>query len=137
MDHERPAAETGTPDPEQDRVHRAGADIQGSSTVENLLPEESRRAAYPVVMPRDRRKVAYKKQDIAALFSPAKKTDHAPLAVGAVYPLEACGVEVDLIQRALAAIESIQVPHPALQSRMRRVGEQKMPIETHIVVPFG
>src|SRR5207247_2101899 len=81
--------------------------------------------------------VAYKKQDIAALFSPAKKTDHAPLAVGAVYPLEACGVEVDLIQRALAAIESIQVPHPALQSRMRRVGEQKMPIETHIVVPFG
>src|SRR5690606_10713249 len=66
----------------------------------------------------------------------ADEREHALLAVVAVDPLEAVAGKVVLVERGLAAVERVEIPHPALEPRVQRPIEQRE-VDGALVIPFA
>src|SRR5215471_2410530 len=97
-------------------AHSAAAVVNGVA-VQQLTPPTALRNSERVVRSWHGRKVADDENRRAAAWA-AQKRDYARLGVVRVDPLEACGLEVDLVQRRLAPIERIERRHPALDARV-------------------
>src|SRR5262249_2658003 len=103
--------------------------------VQQLTPPTALRNSERVVRSWHGRKVADDENRRAAAWA-AQKRDYARLGVVRVDPLEACGLEVDLVQRRLGPIERIERGHPPLDARVLGfVGER--PVELRFVRPLA
>src|SRR5688500_10195159 len=124
-------------------VPLTAAAVLGGVAVEDLPPEAGLRRAHAIVLPDDRREVEHSQHALAPraplslAFIPAEaqQRDHAVLAVVGVDPLEAGGVVVELVQRGLALVEAVEVPHQALDPGVALVLEE-MPVEAAVVPPL-
>ncbi len=86
-------------------------------------------------MPNDRSKIAHEKELILPIPAVAEETNDASLKIFAIDPLETSRIKVRLVQQRLAAVQSVEVTHPALQSRVKRL-IQEMPIKACVVIPL-
>ena len=116
-------------------VSLAAATIQRSIAVQNFLPRTLTRDAYAIVLPENWREITNEKQLFIRISTAANEADDAPLGVFAIDPLEPRGIAIQFIQGTLAAIYRIEIPHPARQSRVKRILQQ-MPIEALVMIPL-
>src|SRR5206468_1860776 len=94
----------------------AAASVQGRVAVEDLLPAPPLGHANPVVVARDGSEVADNEQLVVSRLPLAQETDHALLGVVAVDPLKPRLFTIELVQGRLAAVEGVEVAHPALHA---------------------
>ena len=85
--------------------------------VQHFAPEPALGNADAVVQARHRREVEHHEYLVAAGPPLPQVADDARILVAEVHPLEACVVEIELIQRRLASIEPVQVPSPTATGR--------------------
>ncbi len=116
-------------------ISLTAATVQRRVAIQHLLPEALFWHTNAVVLPDHRRKITNEEQLVSRISAASQEADDAPLNILAVHPCETPAIEVQFVQRALTALESIQVPHPALQPRVKRRGQQ-IPIEACIMVPL-
>src|SRR5262250_499400 len=116
-------------------VSLTAAPVERRVTIQHLLPETLSWHANTIVLSDYRRKITNEEQLVGRISATSQKADDAALNILAVHPGETTAIEVQFVQRALTAIQSIQVPHPALQRRVKRRGQQ-IPIEACIMVPL-
>src|SRR5215467_14079127 len=90
------------------------ATVERSVTIQQFLPKTLFWHADPVVLSDHWRKVADEEQLVSRISAAPEEADDAPLNVAAVDPGKAAVIEVQLVQRRLAAIEGIEVAHPPL-----------------------
>ncbi len=100
--------------------------------IQELSPEARHRHPDPVVAVSDRSEVTGNQYRVTAGAPLANQADHAVLNIIAVNPLEACPLEVHLIEGWLAPIKPIQVADPSLEAGMRQVLEE-VPFQALIV----
>ena len=111
------------------------ATVHRRVTIQQFFPETLLWHANTVVLSDDRSEITNEEQLVSRISAPAQEADNAPLNIATVDPGETASIEIQLVHRTLAAIQGIQVAHPALQCRMKR-HTQQVPIEACIVVPL-
>ena len=118
------------------QVAEPAAAVRRGVGVEHLAPEARARHAHAVVVARDGREVARHQQHVPLVARPcAGSVSDRVVGVVGVDPLEARRVEVELVQRRLAAEQAVEVAGPALHAPVRRVLEQ-VPVQAGVVVPL-
>src|SRR5690606_15124622 len=121
-------------------IASAAATVKCRVAVEQLAPVSGVRHTHPVVLTHERREVADDEELLAlAGVGIGRGTAHVgehtvPRVVG-IEPLEAASGEVELARRALAAVERVEIPHPALHACVCIMPEQR-PVELSVVIPF-
>src|ERR1700676_1165064 len=109
-------------------VSLAAPSVERSIGVQDFLPGTLPGDAYSIVLSENWREITNEKQLFIGISTAANEANDAPLGVFAVDPLKSRGIAIQFIQGAPAAIQRIEIPHPARQSRVKRVFQQ-MPIE--------
>src|SRR5687767_10404334 len=117
-------------------VAHAAAAVVGRVRVQDLAPVAPVRYADQVILARDRGEVADDEHRAVAVARLADEGQRAVLGIAAVDPLEACVLEVDLVQRAFAGVDAIQIGHPVHDAAVLRVLEHP-PLQALLVLPFA
>src|SRR5256884_8088281 len=112
----------------------AAAEV-GGAAVEPPAPATAARHADAIGHARHRREVARHQGELAGDAAPQER-DHADVGVVTVDPLEAAFRELELVQRRRAAIEPVEIAHPALHPGVQRILEH-VPLETLLVLPLA
>jgi hypothetical protein len=94
----------------------AAAPINLGVAVQQLFPVAASRNADAVIVPRHRREVESRQEQILSLVPAAQEEERAVVRVAEVNPLEAVGGKVAFVQRWLGLVEVIQVFDPALNA---------------------
>src|ERR1700739_1023316 len=97
------------------KVTLTTAAVQRRIAVEHFLPEPFARDPHAVVLSDNRSEVTHEEQLVLRSPPPPQEADHAPLNVLAIHPGEPAGIKIQFMKRRLAAIESVQIAHPARQ----------------------
>lgn len=101
-------------------VSLAATTVHGSIAIQQLLPVTELRDANTVVLSDDGSKVAHEKQLLVRIPTTPQETDDASLIIVAVDPGKTSGIEVELMQCGLVAIQGVQVAHPVSHCRVER-----------------
>ena len=96
----------------------AAAPIELEVAVQQLFPVAAPRNADAITMPRHRREVESRQEQIVAMAPAAQEEERAVVRVTVVDPLEAVGREVAFVQRGLGLVEVVQVFDPVLNAGM-------------------
>ena len=94
----------------------AAAPIDLGVAVQQLFPVAAPRNADAIIVPRHRREVESRQEQIVSLAPAAQEKERAVVRVAVVDPLEAVGGEVAFVQRGLGLVEVVQVFDPALNA---------------------
>src|SRR5580658_5856994 len=102
--------------------------------VEDFAPQAAVRNAQQKIAVRNRREIG-DDQHGGAVHALAYEGGHAHLPIVRIDPFEAVRPEVDLVQRGLIAVDTIQVPNPAANAGMLgAIGHP--PLEFPVMRPF-
>src|SRR3989338_9068298 len=117
-------------------VPPAAAAVLGAGVaVEHFLPVAAPGDAEAVVAAGHGGEVADDEDEVVSRAAAAEEADDTLGGVAGIHPLEAAGVEVELVQGGLGAVEAVQVGDPLLQAGVAVVlGE--VPVEAALVVPL-
>src|SRR5207248_7011714 len=119
---------------ERPEVALAAAAVVGGVAVEPLAPATAARHADAIGLARHRREIARHQGELTG-GAAAQERDNADVGVVTVDPLEAACRELELVQRRRAAIEPVEIAHPALHPGVQRILEH-VPLETLLVLPL-
>src|SRR5579864_402317 len=117
-------------------VSDAAAAIARIVGVEYFSIRIARWHADAVIFAHDRRKIDDDDDVVAGLATATLERDDARAAVRRVDPFEAGTLVIELMERALAAHEIVQIADEGHDALVKRVTEQ-MPIEASVVIPFA
>ena len=109
--------------------------IDGSITIQHLLPEPVLRNPYPGVRPGNRGEVTDHQDGSRGGFPFTEKADNTLFPVSKIDPFKPLGDEVLFIQGRMDAVEVVQVSDPALYPLVERRLEE-MPVEAGVVIPL-
>src|SRR5271168_4053806 len=114
----------------------AGAAVFARVRVDDFAPKSALRHPDHIIVPRERCEIAYHEQGCRTRGGLAQERDHAHLRVVGIHPLKSFMREIDLMQRRLGAINTVQVADEALYAGMtRHVGDP--PFEFAFMGPFA
>src|SRR5690242_1992674 len=117
-------------------IAHAAAAINGRVGVDDLPPVSRERNAEKVILARHGREIAGDENHLLAVAALADVRECALLGVAAVDPLETVRVEVELVERGLGRVDTIEIGNPAHQPRMLAILEHP-PLETFLMLPFA
>src|SRR5262245_36735453 len=103
--------------------------------VEHLAPPTSTWHAYPIVAAWHRREIADDKDTLLGRGPLAQEAHDSVRGVVTVDPGKTRRVTVASVEGWGLTVEVVQARNPALQPRMRGMGEQ-MPVQTRVVIPL-
>lgn len=117
-------------------IAESAAAIFPSIAVEALAIASRSRHADTVPGSGDWREIAHDDCQVTGTSTAAQMGERAAFRVVDINTLEACGLDVELVERRLAAIETVEIAHSTLHTAMHGIIE-KLPIETYVVVPLA
>src|SRR6266540_3187884 len=117
-------------------VSEVAAAILARVTVDQLLVIARPWDPDPVGVAWYWREVAYDEHEVAGVPGASHERHHALLPVGAVDPRESGRVGVELMERALAPVEPVEVAHQPLEPAVVGALAEQMPVEAPVVVPL-
>lgn len=83
-------------------------------TVENFPIPTCVGDAQPIIISDDRCEVAHDYGEVVSIFRFSNIAQYAVVAIVAVDPLETVAIEVELVERLLVAVKSVQIGHTSL-----------------------
>src|SRR5207245_11413562 len=104
--------------------------------VQNFFPKTVYRHTHAIVLTNDRCEIADEVELLIGSLSSAKEADDAPLRLIAIHPFKTGRIGITLMQRRIAAVQSIEIAQPMPQSSMKR-SFQQVPLQAGIVIPLG
>src|SRR5690606_30358102 len=113
----------------------AASPVDAGVRVEHLVPAARMGHPHPVGVAGLPREVDSHLQGVAA-GELGQVCEHAVDVVVGVDPLEAGWIGVELVERRLLPVETVEVGHQPLDPRVG-VGVEEMPVEVGVVVPLG
>src|ERR1700675_4052418 len=93
-------------------ISLSAAAIQRSVAVQDFFPRTLHGNAHAIVLSNDGCEITHEKNLVVRTGSAAEKTNDALFRVLAIHPLEPGGIKVRFMQRRLAAVYGIEIPHP-------------------------
>src|SRR5271157_1900168 len=117
------------------KVAYAAPSVVPGVAVEDLPPMPADGDPHGVAISGDRGPVAYHQDRVLPGLGLPHERHDAVVGVPVVYPFEAAGSEVQFVHGGVGPKESVEVPHPPLNSGVRILTEEG-PVQCFIVIPF-
>jgi len=117
-------------------VPQVGATVRFRIAVEDFVVASFAWGADHVAVVHDRREIDDGQQEVRPILGAPHQRDDRVVAVVAIDPLEAGGVEVALVECRLGGVNTIEILDELLQSLVQGLLEQ-VPVDAAVVVPLA
>ncbi len=117
-------------------VAHIAAAVVGAVGVDGLRVVAGPRHADAVALPRHRGEARHAEDQARRITGEAAKGDHALIGIRAVHPAKGRGIAVQLVQRALGAVDAVEIGDEPPDAFVVGTALEEVPVEAPVVTPL-